>query len=109
MTNGVDAFSLDEKKSSDLTFSSFVFITISFVPTLITPNARLCAFPPFALGRLFAVYSTTLANGHLADSTFHRLLASHRLCPLLNGTMKPEDAGLNGDSSFGAVPAPLTL
>ncbi|GAB7363774.1 hypothetical protein MBLNU230_g4342t1 [Neophaeotheca triangularis] len=31
------------------------------------------------------------------------------LCPLLNGTMKPEDAGKNGDSSFGAVPAPLTL
>lgn len=32
-----------------------------------------------------------------------------RLCPLLNGTMKPEDAGMNGDSSFGAVPAPLAL
>ncbi|KAF2214813.1 hypothetical protein CERZMDRAFT_66073 [Cercospora zeae-maydis SCOH1-5] len=34
---------------------------------------------------------------------------NRKLCPLLNGTMKPEDAGLNGDSTFGAVPAPLTL
>ncbi|KAF2169846.1 hypothetical protein M409DRAFT_64840 [Zasmidium cellare ATCC 36951] len=34
---------------------------------------------------------------------------NRKLCPLLNGTMKPEDAGMNGDSSFGAVPAPLTL
>ncbi|KAK4635711.1 Putative transcription initiation factor TFIID subunit [Fulvia fulva] len=34
---------------------------------------------------------------------------NRKLCPLLNGTMKPEDAGMNGDSSFGAVAAPLTL
>ena len=34
---------------------------------------------------------------------------SKRLCPMLNGTMKPEDAGLNGDSSFGARPAALVL
>ncbi|KAK3722211.1 hypothetical protein LTR37_002644 [Vermiconidia calcicola] len=34
---------------------------------------------------------------------------NRKLCPMLNGTMKPEDAGANGDSSFGAVPAPLTL
>lgn len=32
-----------------------------------------------------------------------------RLCPMLNGTQKNEDANPNGDSSFGAVPAPLTL
>jgi hypothetical protein len=36
-------------------------------------------------------------------------LTNSRLCPMLNGTMKPEDIGMNGDSSFGAVPAPLTL
>ncbi|EME87519.1 uncharacterized protein MYCFIDRAFT_105631, partial [Pseudocercospora fijiensis CIRAD86] len=30
---------------------------------------------------------------------------NRKLCPLLNGTMKSEDAGMNGDSSFGAVPA----
>ncbi|EGP92118.1 transcription initiation factor TFIID, subunit TAF1 [Zymoseptoria tritici IPO323] len=34
---------------------------------------------------------------------------NRKLCPMLNGTMKPEDASANGDSSFGAVPAPLTL
>ncbi|EME48941.1 hypothetical protein DOTSEDRAFT_67851 [Dothistroma septosporum NZE10] len=34
---------------------------------------------------------------------------NRKLCPLLNGTMKPEDAGMNGDNSFGAVAAPLTL
>jgi len=34
---------------------------------------------------------------------------NRKLCPLLNGTMKPEDAGAGADDSFGAVPAPLTL
>lgn len=34
----------------------------------------------------------------------------HRLCPMLNGTWKPEDRpDGQGDSSFGAVPAALTL
>jgi hypothetical protein len=32
------------------------------------------------------------------------------LCPMLNGTWKPEDRpDGQGDSSFGAVPAALTL
>jgi hypothetical protein len=35
---------------------------------------------------------------------------SYRLCPMLNGTWKPEDRpDGQGDSSFGAVPAALTL
>ncbi|EMC93438.1 hypothetical protein BAUCODRAFT_37114 [Baudoinia panamericana UAMH 10762] len=34
---------------------------------------------------------------------------NRKLCPMLNGTMKTEDANPSGDSSFGAVPAPLTL
>jgi len=28
---------------------------------------------------------------------------------MLNGTLKTEDANANGDNTFGAVPAPLTL
>ncbi|KAK5174135.1 uncharacterized protein LTR77_001215 [Saxophila tyrrhenica] len=45
------------------------------------------------------------AAGAAAMSSYSRFAL---LCPMLNGTLKPEDAQ-NGDSSFGAVPAPLTL
>lgn len=34
---------------------------------------------------------------------------NRKLCPLLNGTMRAEDANPNGEHSFGAVPAPLAL
>nr|POF26198.1 hypothetical protein CFP56_22346 [Quercus suber] len=37
-----------------------------------------------------------------------KLTTLPRLCPMLNGTMKTEDAA-NGNGSFGAVAAPLSL
>jgi len=45
-----------------------------------------------------------------SKATFADILTRNRLCPMLNGTWKPEDRpDGQGDSSFGAVPAALTL
>jgi hypothetical protein len=65
--------------------------------------------PPFISGILLLNTEQPLQMKIWLTRCPFGFLASYRLCPLLNGTMKPEDAGINGDSSFGAVPAPLTL
>jgi hypothetical protein len=45
-----------------------------------------------------------------AQEAFADFCSAVRLCPMLNGTWKPEDRpDGQGDSSFGAVPAALTL
>jgi hypothetical protein len=56
-------------------------------------------------------YPTIAEDNERQKETF--MLTSttfYRLCPMLNGTWKPEDRpDGQGDSSFGAVPAALTL
>ena len=86
----------------------FMFELVGAFNTAQTPS------PP--LGILSAsvssnTYHYPTNNERTAKETF--MLTStilYRLCPMLNGTCKPEDRpDGQGDSSFGAVPAALTL